>query len=55
MLVVNETTHPPFLGSHLPPLYATVHVASLKIGKDTSLERMVRGAKSRQTITPMQQ
>ena len=52
MLVVNEVTDPPFLGRHLSPFYITVQVGAQKIGKDTSLERIIKGTKSSQLITP---
>lgn len=52
MLQVTEVTEPPFLGSTLPPLYIPAQVISQKIGKDTSLERLIKGAKARQLLTP---
>ena len=52
MLVVNEVTDPPFLGRHLSPFYITIQLSAQRIVKDTSLERMIKGSKSNQVITP---
>ena len=50
--MINEITSPPFLGRYLPEAYIVIEVVSQKIGKESSLERLIRGTKSRQILTP---